>query len=228
MPAYPNHQDIRPAYVQPNDPGAVKAGVFWVDTSFPQPFPIKVRNLLDTGWDLIGTASPFGGPVQIFQGEEGEEGPLGPPGLAPESFEVLLSKRVSSQFDKTDIVLANVTGLAVDVLAGHSYSFEAVLFITASSGGGSQFAVGGAATASAIIYEVLLVDDNTNATTITSRQTALGGSVGQTGTTSGLCLIKGLISVSASGTLTVQFAQNAAVGTSSVIVGSTFLVREVR
>jgi hypothetical protein len=82
MPAYPNHQDIRPSYVQPNDPGVVGAGVFWVDTSFPQPYPLKVRNFADTGWDIIGSANPLGGPIPGPEGESGEEGEQGPPGAA--------------------------------------------------------------------------------------------------------------------------------------------------
>ena len=85
MPAYPNHQDIRPAYVQSTDTGAVGAGVFWVDTSFPQPYPLKVRNLTDTGWDIIGSANPLGGPLPGPEGERGEEGEQGPPGAAGES-----------------------------------------------------------------------------------------------------------------------------------------------
>jgi len=55
MPAYPNHQDIRPAYVQSTDPGAVGAGVFWVDTT--PTFVLRVRNFTDTGWDMVGSAS---------------------------------------------------------------------------------------------------------------------------------------------------------------------------
>lgn len=253
--AYPNHQNIRPAYVQPTDPGAVKAGVFWVDTSpGVPPYKLYVRNRTDTGWDLLSTGAPVGPPGFPEEGEEGEPGPPGPAapccsslarivgpimieaeegeeGSPGTSFagSILLDlspKRVSGQFDKVDATLAPVPGLSVDVIAGHSYSFEACLFVDADATGGSKFAIAGSCTASAVIYEIALIDDAGVVFTITSRQTALGGSAGQAGTTAGFCRIKGLVSVSASGTLLVQFAQNAANGTSSVLVGSDFIVKD--
>jgi hypothetical protein len=136
-------------------------------------------------------------------------------------------KRASAQFNKTtDTALANITGLSVNVEAGRTYSFEALLFVDADATGGSKYAIAGTATATAIIYEVALIDNATNAFTITSRQTALGGAAGQAGTTAGLCRISGTITVNAAGTLTVQFAQNASNGTSSVLVGSSFIVRD--
>ena len=137
-------------------------------------------------------------------------------------------KRVSTQFDKTDITLTNITGLSATVVAGHFYKFEARLFIDASAIGGSKYAIDGGATATNVIYHVKLVDDTTGLNTITSRQTALAGAgVGQAGTTAGFCEISGFITVNAGGTLTVQFAQNVANGTSSVLVGSTFIVEEI-
>lgn len=136
-------------------------------------------------------------------------------------------KRASAQFDKTNTTLADVTGLSVNVVAGKSYKFSALLFVNANVTGGSKYAVGGTATATAIIYEITLIDDAANAFSITSRQTALAGSAGQAGTTAGLAKIEGVITVNAGGTLTVQFAQNAASGTSSVLVGSTFTVNEI-
>jgi len=57
MPAYPNHQDIRPTYFQAADPGAVGTGVMWVDTTLPAPFVLKIRNSTDTGWDVVGASS---------------------------------------------------------------------------------------------------------------------------------------------------------------------------
>lgn len=76
---------------------------------------------------------------------------------------------------------------------------------------------------------MMLLDNATNAFTITSRQTALGGvGVGQTGTVAGICKIKGTITVNAAGTLTVQFAQNVANGVaSSVLVGSRFELERI-
>lgn len=136
--------------------------------------------------------------------------------------------RVSTQFDATtNTTLANVTGLTVNVSAGKTYQFQAVLYVDAAAVGGSKYAIAGTATATAIIYEILLVDNTSNSNTITSRQTALAGASGQAGTTAGFCRITGLITVNAAGTLTVQFAQNVSNGTSSVLVGSNFVVQQI-
>jgi len=73
MPAYPNHQDIRPAYVTEIDPGAVGAGVFWFKASTGS---MSVRNLTDTGWDAVAGSPGVAG-----------VGRSGPPGMAAEEAE---------------------------------------------------------------------------------------------------------------------------------------------
>ena len=78
MPAYPNHQDIRPTYFQAADPGVVGTGVMWVDTTFPAPFVLKIRNSTDTGWDTVGASSAG----------SGSPGVMGPPGLDAEEPEM--------------------------------------------------------------------------------------------------------------------------------------------
>lgn len=134
---------------------------------------------------------------------------------------------VSTQFDKTNATLANVTGLTTNVTAGKTYAFEAELFIDADVTGGGKYAIAGTATATAIKYEIETICDATNLLVITSRQTALAGSAGQAGCTAGLTRISGTITVNAAGTLTVQFAQNTANGTSSVLTMSKFEVRQL-
>lgn len=135
--------------------------------------------------------------------------------------------RVTAQFDKTDTTLANVTGLTSQNLkAATPYSFEADLFVDADATGGFKFAIGGTATATSIIYQIMFLDNSADTFTINSRQTALAGSDGAAGPTAGYCRIKGTIVVNAAGTLTVQFAQNAASGTSSVLANSTFRVEK--
>lgn len=134
-------------------------------------------------------------------------------------------KRVSTQFDKTsDTTLANVTGLSVSVLAGKTYQFAAILFYSSNVGGGVQAAIAGTATATTVIYDGDVVAGNQFLGD--ARATSLGTAVAQqTVTTSGRIEIKGIITVNAAGTLTVQFAQNASNGSaSSVLVGSYFLV----
>ena len=134
--------------------------------------------------------------------------------------------RVSSQFDKTDDTLANITGLSVNVTAGKTYCFYATLYTTANVAGGVKAAIAGTATATSIIYEGI----TTAAAGLAAqtRATALGTEVGgATTATAGLIRIDGTITVNAGGTLTVQFAQNASNGAaSSVLVGSTFIVEE--
>lgn len=136
--------------------------------------------------------------------------------------------RVSTQFDKTtNTTLASITGLTATLVAGKTYLFTVTLYLTSDVVGGSKFAMNGTATATSIIYEIILLDNTSNANTITSRQTALGGSSGQAGTTSGYCVITGTITVNAAGTFTPQFAQNASNGTSSVLVGSDFFLQQI-
>jgi hypothetical protein len=138
--------------------------------------------------------------------------------------------RVSTQFDKTNSsTLGNVTGLTVNVTAGRTYSFSAVLFVDADAAGGHKYAIAGTATATAIIHQVDSVSNTSNLNVINSRLTSLGGSAGQAGATAVRTEIKGTITVNAGGTLTVQFAQNVATPatTSSVLVGSYMMVEDM-
>lgn len=136
-------------------------------------------------------------------------------------------KRVSTQFDKTNTTLATVTGLSVDVIAGSTYYFKATLHITADATGGHKVAIAGTATATSIIAQVNSLSNSADAIIIANRLTALGSSAGHAGSTEVYCEIEGTITVNAAGTLLVQFAQNAANGTSSVLVGSTFVVHRI-
>lgn len=138
------------------------------------------------------------------------------------------TKRVSTQFDKSaDTTLANITGLSVTTVAGRTYRFNSILFVDSSTLGGYKFAVSGTTTATAIVYNINVINNTTNAYTITSRQTAMGGSSGAATGTSEYAEISGLITVSSAGTLTLQFAQNVSNGTSSVLVGSVFEVWDI-
>jgi hypothetical protein len=137
--------------------------------------------------------------------------------------------RVAADFPVTSSnVLVNVTGLSVNVAAGRVYAFEAKLLCTDAAAGGVQAAINGTATATAIIYEGYTQDANTIKGQV--QATALGTAVGSTtttGTTPSIT-IRGTINVSASGTLTVQFAQNTSNGTASTVkTGSTFSVRDI-
>ncbi len=127
-------------------------------------------------------------------------------------------KRVSTQFDSTGTTLGNVTGLSVSLPAATSYRFRAVLFTTANVAGGVKAAVASSGSVTNIIYEGLTY----SAGTVTqSRSTASGTPVGAvTAVTAATIVIEGTITTNAAGNLTVQFANNVATGTSSVLVGS--------
>jgi hypothetical protein len=134
--------------------------------------------------------------------------------------------RVSNQFDKTDTTLGNVTGLSLPVAAGKTYAFHAKLYMELSPGGAGKVSIGGTATATSLIGQVISVN---NATLIDFGTVSTLGAASCVFTDDGnsACTIDGTITVNAAGTLTVMFAQNSASGTSSVLVGSTFEVREV-
>ncbi len=141
--------------------------------------------------------------------------------------EIARHRRVSSQFDKTNVTLSDIPDLSIDLLAGRSYHFKAVLFVDTDAIGGHKYAVAGTCTATVIIAEILALRNSTLAYTIATRVTALGSAAGEASGTAYLTIIEGTITVNAAGTLTIQFAQNAANGTSSVLVGSTLSVEDV-
>lgn len=130
-----------------------------------------------------------------------------------QEIQTVQQSRVSSQFDKTNETLANITGLTANVAASGTYRFEATLYTTSDVAGGIKVAIGGTATATAIIYEGLTTDAGL---TTQSRTTTLGNAVGAvTAVTAGYVKITGTITVNGAGTLTVQSARNAANGTTS-------------
>lgn len=129
--------------------------------------------------------------------------------------------RVSTQFDKAaNTTLADVTGLSVALAASTTYGFRAVLFVDGDATGGHKYAAAYSGSVTAIIFQINSVRNDTNALVITSRQTASGGNAGAAGGTAFQTVIEGTITANGTGNLTVQFAQNAASGTSSVLVNS--------
>lgn len=128
----------------------------------------------------------------------------------------------------TTVTLANVADLELTLSAGKTYIFKAILYITADATGGHKYRMAGTATATSIVYQVTSMRNDTDAIVIAGRITDLGTtSLGAAGGTSIQTEIVGTIVVNAGGTLTVQFAQNAANGTSSVVVGSSLQIEQV-
>jgi len=126
----------------------------------------------------------------------------------------------------TDVTLSNVTGFSANLLNGATYTFEAKLYTTSNVAGGVNYAIGGTATASSIIYEGLTTDAGL---TTQSRAAAMATSVGNvTAVTAAYTVITGTIVCSATGSLTLQFAQNASnAATSTILAGSTFIVTRI-
>jgi len=126
----------------------------------------------------------------------------------------------------TDVTLSNVTGFSANLLNGATYTFEAKLYTTSNVAGGVNYAIGGTATASSIVYEGLTTDAGL---TTQSRGTAMAASVGNvTAVTAAYTVITGTIVCSATGSLTLQFAQNASnAATSTILAGSTFIVTRI-
>ncbi len=130
-----------------------------------------------------------------------------------------LTVSATSQFDKTNATLADVTGLSFTVVAGKTYRIRAVLYVTADATGGSRVAIGGTATATTFRAIANIIGTAVAPVTI---GTTLGSSLGAFATgTSQWVQIDGYIVVNAGGTLTVMFAQSTANGTSSVLIGSS-------
>lgn len=129
---------------------------------------------------------------------------------------------LATQFDKTNATLADITGFTFTLVAGKTYHFRAVLHVLGDGTGGSKIAMGGTCTATTIIASGYGL---ANAGGVTyGRATALASQILANLLTTQMFIIEGTIIVNAGGTLTVQFAQNSASGTSSVLVGSSFQV----
>jgi len=127
----------------------------------------------------------------------------------------------------TSTALVAVGGMSFTLEALKKYTFEANLFTTATATAGVRAGLGGTVTAGSVIYEGITF--NGGAIVTQTRATALGTAVGgNTTATTAMIMIRGEITVTANGagTLSVQFAQNAATSTSSVLVGSYFTVLE--
>lgn len=129
---------------------------------------------------------------------------------------------VTTQFDKTDTTLANITGLSATLEAGKTYGISAVIFVsqdTQPAVGKSKFALSGTATATSIKADFTHIASGVSPQM--DRVSSLGSPSSVSLTSQSIrCVIDGSIVVNAGGTLTVQFAQATASGTSSVLVGS--------
>lgn len=133
----------------------------------------------------------------------------------------------SAQLDKTDATFTTVPGLELNLKKGR-YQVFSVLYVAADGTGGHKYRLGGTALAARVVYQINALDNTTSGYVITSRQTGLGGAgAGATGATGLYVEITGTVEVTAAGTITVDFAQSSASGTSSVLDGSYLTAVEV-
>jgi hypothetical protein len=178
---------------------------------------------------LIGTV-PAGEPLKLA-----DAGLVGDGASAPTENTSALIRRngvaalpqikvAAAQFDKTNTTLADVPGLAVALDSGKTYAFRAFLDTLVDAAGGLKVAMGGTATASAFIAWATIVS-GTPALDGANRAASLGATIASaSGQTKYGVFVEGTLTTSGAGTLTLQFAQAAATGTSSVKVGSSLTV----
>ena len=137
----------------------------------------------------------------------------------------------SDQSYISNITLADVPGLSINLQAGHTYSFRVELLYTdasAGNNGGIQVAMAGTVNPSNIIYSGWQFENNSIEGQ--AQATALGGVVASSAgpATIGHLQVIGSITVVTAGTLTVQAAQYSANVTPTVIKqGSIFVATDM-
>lgn len=135
------------------------------------------------------------------------------------------TKRVTAQVDATTTTLANVTGLSFTVVPG-TYTFKAYLPVTCGGTGGVKLAFNYTtavlSSISATAYAYTAAAIAVSSTTTTTTQTSIVAS--NTAFTS--VVLEGTMIVTTGGTVALQFAENSANATSSVLVnGNMTFVR---
>ena len=97
--------------------------------------------------------------------------------------------------------------------------------VAADATGGFKVAINGTATATSVWYNIQAMGVSAGSV-INTLWTSLGSSSGTNGVTDYFVQIEGYILVNAAGTLTVQFANNSATGTSLCKEGSSFTIAQ--
>ena len=121
--------------------------------------------------------------------------------------------------------LADVTGTPTALLSGRTYGFRFYGDVDSDATGGQKFAIAYGGTTSQIQYNITYSCEASGLNVITSRQTTSAGAAGQAGCTAGHVIIEGSLTTTSASNLSVQFAQNAASGSSTVRAnGSSFLI----
>lgn len=136
---------------------------------------------------------------------------------------------VTTQYNiASSTTLANVPGLSVNVQAGKTYSLHALVNAAANACGGYKVAIGGTATTTAGTWGSITIAGNSGGICYRYLPTGLGDPGGCTQAGPAPITFDNGFKAATSGTITVQFAQNASCVTqSSVLVGSSLNVMQV-
>jgi len=125
-----------------------------------------------------------------------------------------------------DVTATSIYGaLSFDVEASTPYRFRAFLRVAADAAGGFKVAINGTATATSVWYNIQAMGISAGSV-INTLWTSLGSSSGTNGVIDYFVQIEGYILINAAGTLTVQFANNSATGTSLCKEGSSFTIAQ--
>lgn len=143
--------------------------------------------------------------------------------------------RCTANFAKaSNTSLATITGCSVPIPAGGSdtlnyYTFIFEAEVDCDATGGYKFAVAYSGSLDeGITYFIQVIDEADGSIDTYSRQTSSGGSAGGAGPTAIHVRISGNLSIATAGNLTIQFAQNVASGTSTVLeLGSLLTVTPI-
>ena len=124
----------------------------------------------------------------------------------------------------SNTTLSGVTGLSVNLVAGHHYRITADIYTSSSVAGGLKLGLSGTVTPTAITYEVVTTYSAGISQNVFS---SLGGSHAETNTNI-YGHISGEIDVSVGGTLNVQAAQGGSSSTATIVqIGSTLFVDDI-
>ncbi len=116
--------------------------------------------------------------------------------------------------------LTNVTGLSVTLATATNYVFRTTMFALATTTGGIKAAIGGTLSATTIVYTGYALTAPAAVGGYTRSDALAGAVAATTAVATATIYIDGFVKVNTGGTLTTQFAQNAAVGASTVSIGS--------
>lgn len=137
--------------------------------------------------------------------------------------ELKIAAMSGTAFNKTtSTTLSNVTGLTLALESGGKYEIDVYLQITQDATGGGKYAIAYSGTSDYFISQFELVSiSGAGSFVAADKQTLLGVACADQSTTTEVALhVRGYISCTSAGNLTVQFAQNVSSGTSSVLFGT--------